>query len=52
MFYNSLEQESLFIPNNLRELLNLVALLYNMSDKPEDKNNNRKVIRQYFIESW
>ena len=52
MFYNSLEQESLIIPNNLRELLNLVALLYNMSDKPEDKNNNRKVFRQYFIESW
>ena len=52
MFYNSLEQESLIIPNNLRELLNLVALLYNMSDNPEDKNNNRKVFRQYFIESW
>lgn len=52
MFYNSLEQESLIIPNNLRELLNLVALLYNMSDRSEDKNNNRKVFRQYFIESW
>ncbi|MBO5957574.1 MAG: hypothetical protein J6Q39_08470 [Bacteroidales bacterium] len=50
MFYNTLEQESLIIPHNLRELLNLVALLNNMKDK--DKNTNRNTFRKYFIESW
>ena len=50
MFYNSLEQESLIIPHNLRELLNLVALLHNMSD--DNKESNLNIFRQYFIESW
>ena len=50
MFYNSLEQESLIIPHNLRELLNLVALLHNMSD--DKKESNLNIFRQYFIESW
>lgn len=52
MFYNSLEQESLIIPHNLRELLNLVALLHNMSDDKKDKMSNLNIFRQYFIESW
>ena len=49
MFYN-INQESLIIPHNLRELLNLIAMLSNMSD--DEKNKNLSVFKQYFIESW
>lgn len=49
MFYN-FNQESLIVPHNLRELLNLIALLNNMGE--EDKIKNRNIFRQYFVESW
>lgn len=49
MFYN-FNQESLIVPHNLRELLNLIALLNNMRE--EDKIKNRNIFRQYFVESW
>lgn len=49
MFYN-FYQESLIIPHNLRELLNLIAMLNNMSDG--EKSKNRSIFKQYFIESW
>lgn len=49
MFYN-FKQDSLIVPHNLRELLNLIAMLNNLKD--EEKHNNRNIFRQYFIESW
>lgn len=48
MFYN-FNQESLIVPHNLRELLNLIALLNNMGN---NKIKNRNIFRQYFVESW
>lgn len=51
-FYNTLEQENMIVPHNLRELLNFIALLSNMEDNDENKDKNRNVFRQYFIESW
>lgn len=50
MFYNTIEQENMIVPHNLRELLNLIALLNNMNDRYKKKN--RSIFRQYFIESW
>lgn len=49
MFYN-FKQDSLIVPHNLRELLNLIAMLNNLKD--EEKHKNRNIFRQYFIESW
>ena len=59
-FYNSLEQESLIIPHNLRELLNLIAMLLDlpnvdMKEEPDQRNgikHNRKYFKRYFINSW
>lgn len=51
-FYNTLEQENMIVPHNLRELLNFIALLSNMEDNDENKDRNRNVFKQYFIESW
>lgn len=60
MFYNIYAQDSLIVPYNLRELLNLLSLLDDLpslhtipDDKREGKKkNNRKIFRQYFVESW
>ena len=49
MFYN-IGQASLIVPHNLRELLNMIAMLNNMSDN--EKSKNRVAFKQYFIESW
>ena len=51
-FYNTLEQDNMIVPHNLRELLNFIALLSNMEDNDENKDRNRNVFKQYFIESW
>lgn len=63
-FYNSLDQESLIVPNNLRELLNLVAMLCELEDlhKPFYVENfdsvdqriisNRRIFKRYFIDTW
>ena len=67
-FYNSLEQESLIVPHNLRELLNLVALLCelesidNIDEKKSKKQTseirrqriitNRRIFKRYFIDTW
>lgn len=59
-FYNSLEQESLIIPHNLRELLNLIAMLLDLPnvdkiEEPDQRNeikHNRKYFKRYFINSW
>lgn len=49
MFYN-IGQASLIVPHNLRELLNMIAMLNNMSNN--EKSKNRVAFKQYFIESW
>lgn len=67
-FYNSLDQETLIVPHNLRELLNLVALLCELEsiDNIEEKNSknqtseirrqriitNRRIFKRYFIDTW
>lgn len=59
-FYNTREQESLIIPRNLRELLNVIALMYDMQKVPQENEEikkeiiikNRNLFKDYFIESW
>lgn len=60
MFYNTYEHNSMIVPLNLRELLNLLSMLtsmrslHEMSDKErsEIKHKNREKFRHYFVESW
>lgn len=60
LFYNSSQQASLIIPRNLRDLLNLIAMLYHMDDlSGVDKsrlinvrNYNRHLFKKYFFETW
>lgn len=60
-FYNSLEQESLIIPHNFREILNLLSFILklpviNQDDKEELRRDaiirNRNSFKYYFINSW
>ena len=60
MFYNTYEHNSMIVPLNLRELLNLLSMLtsmrslHEMSDKERSdiKHKNREKFRHYFVESW
>ena len=60
LFYNSSQQASLIIPRNLRDLLNLIAMLYHMDDLSEVnrshlssiKSYNRHLFKKYFFETW
>lgn len=61
MFYNTYEQNSMIVPFNLRELLNILSMLTSMrslhevSDNQERcdvKRKNRDNFRHYFVESW
>lgn len=60
MFYNIYAQDSLIVPYNLREFLNLLSLLDglpSLHSLPDDerevkKKINRNIFRQYFVESW
>lgn len=61
MFYNTYEQNSLIVPFNLRELLNILSMLTSMRSLHEIKDNqercdvkrkNRDNFRHYFVESW
>lgn len=60
-FYNSLEQESLIIPHNFREMLNLLSFLLKLPEvdninkksvKKETIIKNRNSFKYYFINSW
>ena len=51
MFYN-IRYASLIVPHNLRELLNMIAMLNNMGDEKKDQSKNRIAFKHYFIESW
>ena len=60
LFYHTDNNSSLIIPKNLRDLLNLISLLYHMEDissghTEKDKLNtqkNRLRFRNYFIDTW
>lgn len=60
LFYNTENNPSLILPRNLRDLLNLISLLYhmdNISNEYEEKDNlktqkNRLRFRNYFIDTW
>lgn len=60
MFYNIYAQDSLIVPYNLREFLNLLSLLDDLpslhtipdDSREKQKKFNRKIFRQYFVESW
>ena len=61
MFYNTYEQNSMFVPFNLRELLNILSMLISMrslhdvkdeQERCDVKRKNRDNFRHYFIESW
>lgn len=58
LFYNTSIKTSYIVPNNLRELRQLMRLLYDMPDcKPDgnintDVEDNRKVFKKYLFLSW
>ncbi|MBR2370255.1 MAG: hypothetical protein IKA83_08910 [Paludibacteraceae bacterium] len=60
-FYNSLEYESLIIPHNFRELLNIYSFVLKLSPTNHIKDeaqrrmiitSNRMAFKEYFINSW
>lgn len=60
-FYNSLEQESLIIPHNFREMLNLLSFVLKlpivgkMRDEYKRREliiKNRNAFKYYFLNSW
>lgn len=60
LFYNSLQGVSPIVPNNLRELLNLVGLLASMPVVPDSKSDyaklplhsNQTQFKNYFFTVW
>lgn len=54
LFYNASQKTSYIIPRNLRELLNLTALLYKLEDvsSHEGANANLPHFKKYFNEIW
>lgn len=58
LFYNTSIKTSYIVPNNLRELRQLMRLLYDMPDCKPDGNinteveDNRKVFKKYLFQSW
>lgn len=54
LFYNTSQKTSYIIPRNLRELLNLTALLYKLEDvsSHEGANANLPHFKKYFNEIW
>jgi signal recognition particle GTPase len=61
MFYNTYEYNSMIVPLNLRELLNLLSMLTSMQslhnitsdqERSDIKRKNREKFRHYFVESW
>lgn len=56
-FYNDKSKSSLIIPRNLRNLFNLITLLFEMQDpngddKEEIQSHNREVFNNYFFSEW
>lgn len=61
LFYNAPDKTSYIVPNNLRELRFLVALLYNMEDywqEPDTERHresnqyNKVLFRKYLYDNW
>ncbi len=59
LFYNSSIKTSYIVPENLRELRQLMRLLFEMSDyfqkdgdKIREENNNKMVFKKYLFQSW
>ncbi len=56
LFYNSSIKTSYIVPDNLRELRQLMRLLYDMPDYIKDgeivKNNNKVLFKKYLFQSW
>ena len=61
MFYNTYEHNSMIVPLNLRELLNILSMLTSMrslhdikdeQERSDIKRQNRDHFRHYFVESW
>lgn len=62
MFYCAENNPPLIIPRNLRDLLNFISFLYQMSDLPKKENDNsayiaqldqnRRLFKNYFINTW
>lgn len=61
LFYNSKGGISPIVPNNLRELFQLIGLLWNMPDLPPEKGSterwntleaNKNVFKTYFFNYW
>ena len=55
LFYNTKGRVSYIVPRNLRELRNLIKMLYNMFDDKSDGTHleyNKKLFKKYFYETW
>ncbi len=55
LFYNSHQRLSYIIPLNLRELIQMVTLLYNMEDFRNDQIKNaynQTLLKKYIFEDW
>lgn len=54
LFYNSRNEVSLIVPNNLREIRHLVALLDEMPDFQNNKYHkaNKDMFKAYFYQTW
>ena len=59
LFYNSSIKTCYIVPDNLRELRQLLRLLYDMNDYPihrngydKEGNNNQMVFKKYLFQSW
>lgn len=54
LFYNTPQKTSYIVPRNLRELLNLITLLYKLDDAPThvEASRNQPFFKQYFENIW
>ena len=61
LFYNSAVKTSFIVPDNLRELRQLIRLLVDMNDywqydsagnKKVEEANNKEIFKKYLFESW
>lgn len=54
LFYNTPQKTSYIVPRNLRELLNLITLLYKLDDAPThvEAGRNQPFFKQYFENIW
>ncbi len=54
LFFNTSRQTSYIVPTNLRELRNLIHMLYNLEDASDHKTAQKNLFffKQYFINTW